>query len=303
MSLRVSIIVITRNRAAHLREFLRSISGLVVPPGMGAELVVVDNASTDETKPVIESTRLPQMPLRYLYESKKGKSNALNTALAAAGGFVLFTDDDVRVSANWLAGLTEPMVSGRADAVTGRVILAPNLVRDWMTPLHRDWLADFTPNTGAETFMIGSSMGVSREVLNKVPGFDPELGPGKLGFGDDSLFSKQILAAGFRVLGLPQVAVEHHPDPSRLQRVAWLQSAVTRGRSKAYLDFVWYKELGCSPLWRVWQMRAYLWAWRMMHPKEVQRLEGCIASEMAFESNLSFHLHTRKLHFGKASIK
>ncbi|KAA6407127.1 MAG: hypothetical protein FRX48_09193 [Lasallia pustulata] len=41
----------------------------------------------------------------------------------------------------------------------------------------------------APKFMVGANMAFSRRVLEKVPSFDTELGPGALGFFDESLFS------------------------------------------------------------------------------------------------------------------
>ena len=66
-------------------------------------------------------------------------------------------------------------------------------------------------------------------MLAKVPGFDVELGRLKgLGNFEDTLFSWQLLAAGYKLVGALDVAVEHHFDLTRwtgrtccMQRVKW----------------------------------------------------------------------------------
>ncbi len=45
----VSIIVCSRNRAASLDRTLRALGQASIPPGWKAEVLVVDNGSTDET--------------------------------------------------------------------------------------------------------------------------------------------------------------------------------------------------------------------------------------------------------------
>ena len=57
------------------------------------------------------------------------------------------------------------------------------------------------PPTAGDFDLTGANMAFARRVLDKVPGFDRELGPGGLGFCDDTLFSLQLRTAGFRLAG------------------------------------------------------------------------------------------------------
>jgi glycosyltransferase involved in cell wall biosynthesis len=99
----VTAIVCTHDRARSLEQTLASLEGIVVPQGQLWELVVVDNASRDETPAVLRrmSGRLPMQAVR---EPRVGLSAARNTAVRAArGDLLLFTDDDVHVDRHWLA--------------------------------------------------------------------------------------------------------------------------------------------------------------------------------------------------------
>ena len=96
-------------------------------------------------------------------------------------------------------------------------------------------------------------MGFNRYVLDRVPEFDTELGPGALGFGDDGLFSWQLEEAGFRIGEAPEALVTHHPDASRLLRSSWLSAARSRGRTEAYLLYHWlHSDVKCPRLRRWW---------------------------------------------------
>jgi glycosyltransferase involved in cell wall biosynthesis len=248
---------------------------------MPAELIVVDNGSQDGTSEVVKTTRLANLPVRYVMEPRRGQCFARNTGLAhSRGAIILFTDDDVRPPADWIAGMCLPILSNRAQAVTGGVRLAPHLQRSWMEPLHRGWLASTESIDAAAPYtMFGANMGFSREVLEKVPGFDTELGPGALGFGDEMLFSWQLLEAGYKLHAALDVEVEHHFEADRLLRRAFLQSARKRGRTQAYLDYHWrHREIAHAPRKHALG-QARLWYWRLRRANACRNQEGCPAWE------------------------
>lgn len=242
--LRVSIIICTCNRAEDMAQTLDSIAKVEVPDSVFAELVVVDNASSDSTPQLVQSYELPNMNLRYVLEPRRGKGFAYNAGLAAASGEVLlFTDDDVRVPVNWIEGMTQPILSGEADAVAGGVRIAPHLIRPWMQPIQKRALAA-TEDLNAQSpgVLVGANMAFSRCVLTRVPAFDPELGPGALGFCDDTLFSWQLQQAGFRIRSRLDVMAEHHFDEARLTRNGLVDDAKKHGRSGAYVAYHWEQQ-------------------------------------------------------------
>ena len=208
---------------------------------MSVELLIVDNGSTDAPKNVSEASNFPRMQLRYLTEPRLGKGYAYNTALTKSNGDVLlFTDDDVRVPHNWIEGMCSPILAGEVDAVAGGVSIAPHLRRDWMNSEQRAWLAS-TDRVATEPSwrMVGANMAFSRRILTKIPRFDINLGPGALGFEDETLLSLQIIAAGFRTARRLDFEVEHHFDPDRLTRTSLLALADKMGRSAAYVERHW----------------------------------------------------------------
>ena len=240
--LSVSIILCTRDRAMGLRQMLATLGKAGVPSGWRVEVIVVDNASTDDTAIVARGAKLPNMAVRYLFEARKGKGHALNAALAQARGeFILFTDDDVLPAEDWVEQVVSALRNDGCDAVTGQITLSPHLLRPWLTPMQRWWLAssqDAQLHEGSRE-LIGANMGFHRSVLERVPAFDPELGPGGLGLGEDTLLGWQLVEAGFKVGYAPKASVIHQLDASRLRRAHWLDDARKRGRTEAYLNYHW----------------------------------------------------------------
>ena len=201
---RVSIIITTYNRAAQLSQTLDALDCIQVPDTYQVELIVVDNRSTDDTAQVIRERKLPNMAVQGIYEPNPGQSHARNTGMAAAKGDIfLWTDDDVRPPKDWITAMCAPLLAGETQGVAGKIRMAAYLERPWMTRTHYDRLSDTRFMAADFGSMIGANMGFSREVLEKVPAFDPELGPGALGFMDDSLFALQMKAAGFHLKALP----------------------------------------------------------------------------------------------------
>jgi glycosyltransferase involved in cell wall biosynthesis len=250
----VSIILCTRNRADSLRETLASIGRCEVPADLPAELLVVDNGSSDHTRQVVEQVNLTNLPIRYVHEPSKGKGYAYNTGMAdARGDIFLFTDDDVRVPTNWIEGMCRPIARGDTDATTGEVHIAPHLLRPWMTPAHRGFLLDIrdmSEQHKRSPFLIGANMAFTSRVLEKLDGFEPALGPGGTGFMDETLLYLQMLEAGYRLSFVAGIPVEHHFDPKRLTRESQLESAKAHGRSSAWVMHHWSHGEVSYPLMR-----------------------------------------------------
>jgi GT2 family glycosyltransferase len=289
-SLSISIILCSCNRASALRESLAGLGRVKSRPAWRVEVIVVDNASRDETPTVVRETRLDHMEVRYLLEPRRGKAHALNTGMGLArGDLLLFTDDDVLLAEDWLEEMVAALNNG-CDAVTGRITLADHLQRPWLTPMNRWWLAsseDARPREGVRE-LIGASTGFRRAVLERVPAFDTELGPGALGLGEDTLFGWQLAQAGFKIEYAPKARAIHQPDASRLRHAAWLNEAGKHGRSEAYTQYHWEHD-DASHIRLRW-----LWLWLKLHLRRIiERVpppdaEGCPAWEADYVQQMAW---------------
>jgi glycosyltransferase involved in cell wall biosynthesis len=250
--MKISVLICTRNRAQSLARTLQTLLAL---PNGGAyeyEVVVVDNASQDETRAVVEKLRRRHTQLRYCYEARAGLSYARNTAIRQSAGEVLaFTDDDVLVSESWLAEIVrEFSTDPQLYVLGGRVLLA------------RDGLATVAFLDGAERrlvrfpnagdLLMGANMVFRRQLFAEIGFFDVRLGAGRFfAGGEDTEIVYRALKAGHYVLYAPNVLVYHDHDrvteaqACRLEYsygksyAAYLFKHILRGDKYAAQAFYW----------------------------------------------------------------
>jgi glucosyl-dolichyl phosphate glucuronosyltransferase len=235
----VTVLIATRNRAEHLAAGLTTVLHSAERSPFETEVLVVNNGSHDNTDQVIKGFTETWPILRTSYDSVAGHSGTLNRALERIKGrVVIFTDDDVHVPTSWVTDMASPILDGTADAVCGRVVLAPELDRSWLTAKLRVPLAELLDVSGNLPGMVGANMATSIEAAKDI-GFDEELGPGARGFGADTLFNLRLKAAGYRLIGCTGPPVEHHLSPDRLNYAELKSLAIRNGSSHAYIWHHW----------------------------------------------------------------
>ena len=121
MNLAASFIMPTRNRAEVLRLSLPRLLRQTVPAS-DYEIVVVDDASDDDTADVVASMAAPNMV--YRRQAERGAAAAArNRAIGVARGEILvFVDDDALVRSDFLAQHLAPHRARRGLVVAGPII-------------------------------------------------------------------------------------------------------------------------------------------------------------------------------------
>lgn len=221
----LTVIIATRDRASSLERLLQSLESSIAPAGVEVEVIVIDNQSQDDTGQLLARAAAAerQFPLRVLHQGPPGKAGALNRGLAsAAGDVLLILDDDVAVDAACLEAHVRAHEQGLFDAVQGKIL--PGLDPDGK-PADSSRLLEYNIpllNHG-EAFreirgLTGTNISFTREVLEKVGYFNPNLGPGASGFSEDSEYSARIRKAGFKMGYTPHAVVYHELNPARYGR-------------------------------------------------------------------------------------
>ena len=131
---RISVIIPVFNEQKAIQNVLSDI-----PDHLDADVVVVDNGSTDRT---VELAR--QMGARIVHERRRGYGWACLAGIAALHkpDIVVFLDGDYSDYPDEMTGLVKPIVEGRADLVIGSRILG-NREAGALLPQARfgNWLA------------------------------------------------------------------------------------------------------------------------------------------------------------------
>jgi glycosyltransferase involved in cell wall biosynthesis len=114
---RLSVVMPVFNEEDTLEEIVRRVARTTLK----AELVAVDDGSTDGSRDILERLREEGLiDLLLLHEENRGKGAALATGFAAAtGDFVIVQDADLEYDPNEYRRLLQPILDDRADVVYG----------------------------------------------------------------------------------------------------------------------------------------------------------------------------------------
>jgi len=118
-SLKVSFVIPAFNEAARIQTSLQRVSEYLKSVPYDAEIIVVDDGSTDETVDIVKRLNIPALRLlRSGVNHGKGYS-VRKGVLSATGDFVLFTDADLSAPIEELEKPLAVALSENADAVVG----------------------------------------------------------------------------------------------------------------------------------------------------------------------------------------
>lgn len=211
-----------------------------------AEIVVVDNNSTDDTRDVVLECKgilANVIPVTYLHEPVQGLSAARNTGVAAARGRIIaFLDDDAIPSETWLTGM-RTLFESHPEAMAVGGPIEPNFEKprpDWLT---KDFEGPYTILDLGEDVVefprnrwpFGASLAFRREVFRKHR-FVEHLGrKGNVLLSDEETWIlRKLVAEGGKIYYAPDMRVRHFIPKQRLTR-DWLRERYYYGgMSKAF---------------------------------------------------------------------
>ena len=245
---RISAVVCTHNRADYLRQALRSLTEQTLPPA-AFEIVVVDNASTDETPSVMREATGGGVDLVGVHEGRRGLAHARNAGLRTARApYVAYLDDDAIASPAWLRTLLdvfegERPVPGCAGGRIDPIWEAPRPA--WLGDALLPYLAiiDWMPEPGVldeSRYLAGANVAFARAALEEVGGFSPELGRigTRLLSNEEIAVERRLRRRGYGCYYHPAAAVSHHVPASRLEQRWFVRRFYWQGVSDAVLEML-----------------------------------------------------------------
>lgn len=225
----LSVAICTWNRANLLEKTLDQLRNLAIQHDQEWELLVVNNNCSDNTDAILQRFQTV-LPLRRLFEPRPGLSNARNCAVSAAlGQFVIWTDDDVLVTPQWLGAYATAFAKYPDACIFGGPVEAwfevppPKwLERTWKDISSAYAVRDFGPESipiSKEIIPFGANFAVRRDWLVNYP-FDPTLGvrpTSRMGFEETTVIEK-MLGDGASGYWVPEARVQHYIPRSRLTK-------------------------------------------------------------------------------------
>ena len=132
----LSIIIPAYNEAKRISRTLETIQKYIEGKSWGAEVIVVNDGSSDETAAVVESYRSQWKALRVIDNGgNRGKGFSVrNGALGAQGDVILFTDADLSAPITEAPKLIDPIVNGECDVTFGSRAVDRSLIGVHQSP-------------------------------------------------------------------------------------------------------------------------------------------------------------------------
>ena len=150
--MKLTIVIPVYNERELAPQALARVEAAPLPEGVEREIVLIDDCSTDGTRGWLTELAAdrPDLIIRK-HDQNRGKGAALRTGFAAAtGDFVVVQDADLEYDPREIAGLLEPLLDGRADAVFGtrflghthRVLYYWHSVGNWLLTMLSNMLSN-----------------------------------------------------------------------------------------------------------------------------------------------------------------
>lgn len=246
--LTLDVLVPTHNRGAMLERAVRSVLAARQPDALTVRVVAICNGCTDDSLPRMRQI-MAEAPGRveFIWERRRGKSTALNVAIARSSADLIgMIDDDEEVEPSWLMVIAEAFQDPTLEFIGGPYVpVWRDRQPDWlpaeylavigsaeMGPDRRPYGPDF------EGILKGGNAVVRRTALSRVGGYAEELGPGpsqRLFSCEDEDMYLRLLESGASGEYRPDLVIFHHVSAERLTRGYFRQWCFWRGVSRGIM--------------------------------------------------------------------
>jgi len=248
VELAASVIVCTRNRANYLDQCLETLSKQDCREQF--EIVIVDNASTDDTPRLIAEWCRKHPQFRSVRESRIGLSAAKNAgAQSALGRLLLFTDDDVLVHPHWVDSYLDLFARvGEHKTIAGGPIIP---ILDNLSPWPEWFDTAALPEAGlldyrterplfSWEYVWGANMAIPSSIFSSIGPWDEDLGrKGEhRGTYEDTAYQDRLRASQGTVWFCPKASIQHRVERERIGPRTLMSRAFSRGRNEYLRDLL-----------------------------------------------------------------
>jgi GT2 family glycosyltransferase len=254
---RVSVVIPTRNRWQNLVHNLGSILSQTRQPD---EVIVVDNASKDETREVVKAVKKnSNLQLKYIQEKKVGYPYIYNRGLREATyKWVAFLDDDCVAATDWFNNIYQ-CIKTHQDAVAilgysqplnldNSLVIADYFYKQLGLLKIKENLVQDYEILDSKNIIYNQSF-LSRQGLS----FDESLVKKGNGSSEDCDLGMQIQQAEGKAVYCPQIKVLHKEE---VKVVTFYQKLIARTKDHLLVEDKWLDYRQDKNLGRVSWLRA-----------------------------------------------
>lgn len=226
----VSVVICCFNSTARLYKTLKALAHQIIDKEIDVELIIVDNASTDETatyaKEIWESFNSP-WHLINTYEAQPGLGNARKKGIAEANyAYILFCDDDNWLSPNYVTDAYHILNNDTTIAACGGIGLP---VFETEKPYWFDEYAEsyalgsqeIVRENGKLLCLYGAGLVFKKEIINQLDScgytqfFKGRVGK-KLSSSEDIELTNAMVIMGYKLHYNPSLQFYHYLPKERL---------------------------------------------------------------------------------------
>lgn len=258
--IKLSVIVCTKNRACRLLACLKTIVNQTLP-AEEFEVIVVDNASVDDTRKMVEvfigANRTKN--IKIVTESAIGHSQARNRGWReACGKYIAYLDDDVVAVPGWAMMIVDAFENNETipSIVGGKIMpLYESKPPEWFLDSYeiRTWgeKKGFLVENEAKRGFSGANMAVRRELIEKCGGFSLDFGivGGTFRAGEDTDLCKRIYLIDKNFWYDPAMIVYHRTPAAAMSLKNFFVRSFHCGKSAA---FTYKKKMSWAGFFKTW---------------------------------------------------
>lgn len=221
----VSIIIVNFNGEKYIRNCLNSVFSSHYPR---FEIIVVDNASSDNSDTIVET----EFPSAKLLRNNKnlGFAGGNNVGIkVASGDIVVLLNNDTIVEKGWLEGIVDTLASSDEIGIVGSKILYPDkkTIQHAGGIIHPNALTnhyDYGEEDNGQynkmmdvDYVTGASIGIKKEVFKEVGFLEESYYPA---YYEETEFCHRAKKHGYRVVYTPY-SVLYHFESASIRLFSW----------------------------------------------------------------------------------
>lgn len=230
----ITVLICTYNGARRLPETLAHLSRQSVSDDINWEIIVIDNASTDNSADAARNEwakyNLPNVGFRASIESNPGRTNALKTGTAlSAFEYLINCDDDNWLSPEYVQNTYAILEKDPSIGAVGGQSLKMNdsgIYPSWFDEYaagyavgqQGDIIGDVTFSRG---YIWGAGMGTRtalyKDIFKEFPSLLTGRNGEKLSSGEDTEYCQRLILRGYKLFYDPALIFHHYIPQQRLE--------------------------------------------------------------------------------------